>query len=500
MKANALALAAGCLLTLSLAPLSIWPAGLLSLTLLLWLLRTCDSKRTFWLGWLFGLGLFGSGASWVYVSINQFGNASPLLAGFLTALWCMGLALLPGLTCALWQNLRQRFKREDGKPGFASEILLFPALWVLGEWLRTWLLTGFPWLFAGYAQVDGPLQAWGPINGVLGISLILALSAAWLVQLRSAKLVQNLALGALLLFCWTLGLWQPALDWTEKTDKALSVGLVQANIDQNEKWRPEKIAGHINLQRQMTEPLWGLDLIIWPEAAIPALYHNAEPILASIARQAEASGTAFVSGIPYQDRENEQVHNAIVRLAEDRQLYFKRNLVPFGEFMPLEGLLRGIIDFFDLPMSSFSAGPEQQDYLQLGNFSASALICYEAVYLDTVPAGNPAPPDLLLTISNDTWFGTSFGPLQHLQMARMRALEWGRSMARGTNNGVSALIGPDGSILQQSAQFARESLVGDLAIRQGVTPYARFGSLPVIGLCAAMILFAGLSGWSQRRR
>ncbi len=492
MKA-ATALVAGILLTASLAPLDFWPAAIGGLMLLLWVLHQASPKTAFFRGWLFGIGLFGSGASWVFVSIKQFGNAPMPLALCLTALWCTGLGLLPAISCAVLRWLNANNIQRD--------VLLFPAIWVLGEWTRTWLLTGFPWLFIGYGHVQGPLQGLAPIGGVLAISYTLALTAAviWRLMLisqasnsggRRLPLPHWIPVGALLLI-WATALLVDPLRWTQATDKQLSAGLVQANIDQNEKWQRSKIAGHIALQRKLSEELWGKDLVLWPEAAIPVLYQRADAVLDQLQRQARISGSRFITGIPYRDSETGAVYNSIASLGEDRQLYFKRNLVPFGEFMPLESLLRGLIDFFDLPMSSFSAGPAQQEYLRIGDLQAAALICYEAVYLNTVPQSDTPPPDLLLTISNDTWFGSSFGPLQHLQMAQMRALEWGRGMVRGTNNGVSALISADGKILARTEQFQQQVLSGEVPIRSGLTPYARFGEWPIVFLCFALLALCG---------
>lgn len=475
------ALIAGALLTTSLAPISIWPAALVSLALLLIIIRGCTPKQAFLRGWLYGIGLFGSGASWVYVSINQFGNADVPLATFLTVIWCVGLGLLSGFTC----YLLRRINTESA----AIDLILFPALWVIGEWLRTWLLTGFPWLFVGYGQIDGPLQAHGPIWGVLGIGFVVALTAALIANWGKVEAKLMWIASATVAALWSVTLWLPADHWTIDSEDRLTVGLVQANIDQNEKWLPSKVPQHIALQRQMSESLWGLDLVLWPEAAIPALYHRAEPLIDLLQQRAIESGSTFVSGIPYKNVADGAVYNSIVGLDNQTQLYFKRKLVPFGEFIPLEDILRGAIDFFNLPMSDFTEGAAQQSYLNVNGRKAAALICYEAVYLDMVkqPGGLP---QFLLTISNDTWFGESLGPLQHLQMARMRALEWGRAMVRGTNNGVSALIAPNGEIIAQTEQFKQTVLRGQIPILVGETPYARFGTMPVLVLCALLILMA----------
>lgn len=479
-----LAALAGALLTASLAPISIWPAALLGLAILSALLHRSTRKDAFLLGWFFGAGLFGTGTSWVFVSIHWYGNAPVPLAALLTFIFCGGLALLPAAACYLQRRL-------NPAQNAATDVLLFVGLWVLFEWLRTWLLTGFPWLFVGYSQVSGPLAGLAPMGGVLSIGLVLALTAAVTSLIRELTPRQGLAMTSVVMLCWATALMVKPTSWTQDSGAIVNAGLVQANIDQNDKWRPELAGDHIQLQLDLSEPLWGHDLVLWPEAAIPALHDRALAILDDIGRRAQAQGSTFISGIPYRDLASGEIFNAIVARGDSEQIYTKRQLVPFGEFMPLESLLRGMIDFFDLPMSSFTAGPDNQQALQIDQFTAAALICYEAVYLDLVHREDGALPDFLLTISNDTWFGGSLGPLQHLEMAQMRALEWGRSMIRGTNNGVSAFIDRDGKILSRTEQFEQAVLSDTLRIYTGQTPYARFGPTPVV-VVGFLLCFAGL--------
>ncbi len=479
-----LALLSGTSITSSLAPYSLWWSAVVGLAVLLFVLSNSSKRHAFFIGWCFGLGMFGTGISWVYVSIHLYGNAPVWLAFSLTLIFAAALALLSGLGCYLLRTINPHSARID--------LMLFPAIWVLGEWLRTWLLSGFPWLFAGYAHVQGPLQGWAPITGVFGISFIVAFSAAALVCFaRLSASLKGLSIISVAAF-WFAGMYlSPAL-WTSATGESVSVGLVQANIDQNEKWMASKIPSHIVLQEQLTQPLWGQDIVLWPESAIPMIHHRADGVLQRLEDKARANGSTFISGIPYQDLENVKVYNGIVALGDKPGLYLKQKLVPFGEFMPLESLLRGVIDFFDLPMSSFSPGPKNQDYFQHGDYSIAPLICYEAVYPSLLLGHTSGVPDILLTISNDTWFGTSIGPLQHLEMAQMRALELGRSMIRGTNNGVSALITPFGEVTKQTAQFKQEVLSGEASIQQGTTPFAKLGSWPVLGL-SFLCLFWSIS-------
>jgi apolipoprotein N-acyltransferase len=279
-----------------------------------------------------------------------------------------------------------------------------------------------------------------------------------------------------------------------------SVALVQANIDQNEKWVASLIPGHIKLHQEMSEPLWDSDIIVWPESAVPQLLQRSESLIAQLTSQAKESNTAFITGIPHYDIANKSFHNSILGLGDASGHYLKRRLVPFGEYVPLEDWLRGLIEFFDLPMSNFRPGPAEQEDLHAGELSLAPLICYEVVYPDMIRRGAGRQADLLLTISNDTWFGASIGPLQHLQMARMRAKETGRAMIRGTNNGVSALIDADGSILKQSRQFQREVLRGDVSIYTGDTLVSRYGHRPLLGLCLTLLVLPLLTAKLRARQ
>jgi apolipoprotein N-acyltransferase len=183
--------------------------------------------------------------------------------------------------------------------------------------------------------------------------------------------------------------------------------------------------------------------------------------------------------------------NAALVLGTGAGRYQKRRLVPFGEYVPLESLLRGLIEFFDLPMSHASAGPWRQPLLDLGGHRGVMAICYEVTYPDLVRL-QAAQADVLLTISNDTWFGTSIGPLQHMQMARMRALENGRFLLRGTNNGVTAVVDAAGRVRARLPQFEAGALRADYDIMTGTTPFTRYGHMPlliVLGVIVAACLW-----------
>ena len=291
------------------------------------------------------------------------------------------------------------------------------------------------------------------------------------------------------------------------SEDSLSVGIVQANISQQLKWRRDHYRPTLKLYRNMTQPLLGKDIVLWPEAAIPNYFQRTQSFFVPLSAQAAEHGTALVTGIPWRVVETHSrnkgrdkirsedtnegasgpiYYNSIVALGKGSGVYHKQRLVPFGEFMPLESWLRGLIYFFDLPMSAFSAGKPNQSPLTVQNHRLSPFICYEIVYPDLVRQYAP-DTDLMVTISNDSWFGDSIGPLQHLQMARMRALENGRYLVRGTNDGISAIIDERGKIVKQTLRFQRVTLTGEAWPMRGQTLFSRLGSAPVLALCLILV-------------
>ena len=484
-----IALGAGALTPLALAPFAIWPLALLSIALFYLGLRELTPRQAALRGWCYGVALYLAGSGWIYVSIHDYGAASPLLAGGLTLAFCAAVALFFALPAWLWARYLRR-----PRPGVA-EALAFAALWLAQEAFRGWFLTGFPWLYAGYSQLDGPLRGLAPLGGVWLLSFVLALTAALLCNLLQLRR-QHLALASglsLLLGPWLLAQALNEHAWTHAKGEPLRVAAIQGNVEQNLKWDPDALEAQLALYRDMTLASPPAELIVWPETAVPVLKEYAEGYLAVMARIASDRQAALITGVPLRQVNaagERRFYNAITVLGEGQGTYLKQKLVPFGEYVPLQDLLRGLIAFFDLPMSDFARGPAQQPLLQAKGLRLASYICYEAVYPEFA-AELARDSDLLLTISNDTWFGRSIGPVQHLQMAQMRALEAGRWMIRATNNGISVLIDPQGRIQSRIPQFQAAILYGEVQAMQGHTPYLRFGSLP-LAIVAALILLATL--------
>jgi apolipoprotein N-acyltransferase len=483
----------GAMITLSLAPFDLWPAGILGCALYAYLLCTCSPGAAIWRGWLFGLGLFGSGVSWVYVSIHVYGYASVPLAVALTAAFCAALALLHALFA--WCYVRYLRALPGGM------LMGFPVLWVLFEWLRSWLLTGFPWLYLGYAHVDTWIAGWAPILGVYGLSFICALTASCLfLAWRSRQPVSCVTYGVIVLTLWAGGGVLKPIQWVANASpQSLKVALYQPNIPQEHKWDPDWFLPILYQLRDASNEHFGSDILLWPEAAIPGYYHRAEQVLEPLALRALAEETTLITGIPHRGARGGVYHNSILAMGHGEGVYHKRRLVPFGEYVPLERWLRGLIAFFDLPMSAFTPGPADQGPLKAGAYRVAPFICYEIVYPDQVAAG-ARDADLLITISNDSWFGNSIGPLQHLQIAQMRALETGRYLLRGTNNGVSAIIDHRGRIVARTEQFVETTLVGEVEVMLGLTPFGSFGSRPIIigcGLALLLMILMYLGFWRE---
>ena len=484
---NLLAAVAGALTTPSLAPFDLWPLALVALGLFYLGLRELSPRQALWRGWHYGFGLFAAGTWWIYVSIHDYGGASALLAGGLMLAFFAAIAWFFALPAWIWA----RWLRRNEAP--LADALGFAALWLAQEAFRGWFLTGFPWLYAGYSQLDGPLAGLAPLGGMWLISFTLALTAALLCNLhRLRQRKAFLAAGIVLLVGpWAIGVALKGHAWTVPSGEPLKVAAVQGNIEQSLKWEPSELRRQLELYRDMSFTSKPADLIVWPETAVPVFKDSVQGYLDMMSGFAGDRHSALITGVPVRLFEHGQrrYFNGITAVGEGDGTYLKQKLVPFGEYVPLQDLLRGLIEFFDLPMSDFARGSADQALLQAKGYQLAPLICYEVVYPE-LAASLAARSDILLTISNDTWFGKSIGPLQHLQMAQMRALEAGRWMIRATNNGVTGLIDPFGRVTVQIPQFERGILYGDVVPMRELTPYLQWRSWPLIILCTLLL------GWA----
>ena len=488
---DTLALCAGVLLTLAFAPFGFFPFAVLAPALLLYLWRDISPQRAAWRGFLFGLGHFASGVYWVYISLYTYGNAPAVFAALLTLLLIVYMALYLA-------SLGYLLQRLSSQHHWTTYLLIAPALWVLLEWVRSWMLSGFPWLSLGYSQTDSPLGQLSTYLGVFGCSWAIVFSAGLCILILTHKTwLHRLGWTLTLVLLWLSTASLNQIQWGEPVANPLNISLIQGNVSQSRKWLPEE-QERILLQYTESSAKVAVesDIIIWPETAIPTFFSLIDPgFVTALREHARTTNTDYLIGTPVGDWEKSLFHNSVVSIgatAEER-FYHKHHLLPFGEYLPFRFLFNLFHRFVDIPMADFTAGTKQQPLLQAANYDVGVSICYEAAFGHEIRRSLPQAK-LLVNVSNDDWFGDSLAPHQHLQIARMRALESSRPMARATNTGISALIDHSGKIIASGEQFTHLIIQGQLQPRQGSTPYVRFGDLPILGLACVLLLIAKRRG------
>lgn len=466
-------------LTFAYAPFDLWFLPFLCLPLFFWINQEVTPKQALRSGFCFGLGWFGAGISWVHVSIDQFGGMPLVVSILLMALLCAYLSIYPALSLYVARKLL---------PTGRLWLWLIPSCWLVFEYLRGVVLTGFPWLSLGYTQLTSPFSSLATVIGETGLSFSVVLIAIALYNL-SQKSHRFFAIAVLVVYSGTTA-FVAQQQWLTETNKTASTVLVQGNIAQDIKWNPEQEWPTMLKYADLSRPHYGADIVLWPEAAVPAVEPLALEYLSNLDRAFTHNGSSLVTGIINYNFETKEFFNTLVvagkKYADDTDghyhyphanRYYKHHLLPIGEFVPFGEILRPIAPLFNLPMSSFTRGDYVQQNLTANGFKLLPLICFEVAFTDQLAASFNEQTQILLTVSNDAWFGNSHGPHQHLQIAQMRALEYGRPMLRATNNGVTAIINHQGKVTDQLPQFVEGVLTGDVAIVEGLTPFSRFGNL-----------------------
>ncbi|MFN3750972.1 MAG: apolipoprotein N-acyltransferase [Thiobacillus sp.] len=487
-------LVAGAAAVAGFAPVGAWPLPAVSLAVLFALLaRTPSTRRGFALGYAWGLGFFLAGVSWVYVSLAVYGGMAPWLAALATLLFCAFLALFPAAAGALQA-------RWPGSPALRI-VGVMPLAWGVTEWVRGWLFTGFPWLVAGYSQVpSSPLAGYAPVIGVYGVTYILALIAAllaWTVSFAAAWRMRAWALAGIVALA-VGGQALRGVAWTTPDGAPTTVALLQGNIPQDMKWRPEKTLATLATYARMAAAS-PAQLIVMPETALPLFeyqlpdaYRNA---LIDLGRQ---NGGDILAGLPTGDPDTAYYNSVVSFGSAPSQRYHKVHLVPFGEYIPLKQVWGWVIEVLHIPLSDFSRGAPDQRPLAIGGQRVAANICYEDVFGEEIIRQLPEA-SVLVNVSNLAWFGDSFAPWQHAQMSQMRALETGRMMLRATNTGVTAIIDARGHIVASLPLFTAGSLKGAIQGYAGSTPYGRRGNAPVLALWSLLGLGLALAAFRRRR-
>ena len=482
---------AGGLGTLAFAPFS--QAWLIFLLLpgLFCLCFTVSTKLAAVYAFSFSLGWFSFGLSWIYVSLDEHGGVP--IAGSIAMIALLAAYLSIYFTAAITTTrYLMRYNRYA--------LFLLPALWCVFEWLRSIVLTGFPWLSIGYSQIDTMWGKLAPYIGETGISLVIVAFSLIPVALREFKKVsctQTVSVALLLTtitaasqhFITILNAAVSPQPARYSKIKLVNLTLVQGNIAQENRWQPEYLWPTMLKYQDISRPYYSQsDIVIWPEAAIPAIEPNAQDFLQNLDKATNYNNTALVTGIIDYRPYSGAFFNSLIVLGQqgseagDAQYfhghdnrYNKHHLLPIGEFVPFENWLRELSPIFDLPFSSFTRGEYIQHDLVAKGFHITPAICYEILFPHQVRDNLTDNTDFILTVSNDAWFGTSHGPHQHLEIARMRALELGIPVVRATNTGISAIIDASGKIVAKAPQFEQFVLTHKLAIIQHPTIYKQFG-------------------------
>lgn len=497
----ALAAAAGACTVFAFAPFGVSGLVFVTLALLFWQWQRAEVPGdAAWLGFAFGLGLFGAGASWLTIALVTFGGMPGWLALFAIALLVIYLSLWPAFAGLLAARL--------APPASWARLVIAAAAFTAAEWIRSYLFTGFPWLALGYTQVPGgPMRGYAPIGGVYLVTLAAVLVAALLAH-AAAALAQNarralpIAAGGALALA-VAGTALSHLEWTRASGPPLPVSLVQGNIVQETKFDPQFRTGTFDRYLRLVGTSRGR-LIVLPESAFPVFSDEIpDAILLSLIRTASARDGDALLGLftalpPEAGSDVPRYYNTVVALGtSDLQFYRKNHLVPFGETIPLKPILGWFVrSVLHIPLADQARGGATQPALLVAGERVAVDICYEDAFgAELIHGARDA--HLLVNVTNDAWYGHSIAAEQHNQIAAMRALELGRPMLRATNTGITSTIGYDGREIARLPWFAEGVLEVAVAGRTGATPYLRVGDRAVLVLCAVLILAAIVSA---RRR
>jgi apolipoprotein N-acyltransferase len=494
------ALLLGVATVLGFAPFGFSELTVLTLAALFLLWQAGSARAAAWIGYAFGAGLFGAGASWVYIALAQFGGMEGLLAGLATFAFCAYLALFPALAGFATVRL---VPQPSGLRFVAAA-----SCWTLAEWLRSWLFSGFPWLSVGYAHVQTPLGGYAPLGGVFLTSLTVAASGALVAYgamcLRSGLSRRAVFAAVALLALWLAGLGLRAIPWSDPDGVPVTVSLVQGNIPEEIKfdnaYRDQTLATYAELVAQVKGRL-----IVLPESALPMFADEVPADFVAKLRNAalERHGDLLLGLFFFEPRQagedEDHYFNSVVSLgAATTQRYRKHHLVPFGETIPLKSLfgwfIRGVLH---IPLADQTPGAANQAPMQVAGQRVAVNICYEDAFGGELLHALPEAT-LLVNVTNDAWYGRSLAAEQHEQIAAMRALETSRPMLRATNTGITSIIDHHGAEVGRLPWFTRGILESAIAGRSGMTPYVRLGDSPAIFL--AFLLGAGVAlAWRRWR-
>lgn len=493
-----------CLITglasvLAFAPFGLWPLQFLAQGLLFYMMmQQASVKRSLLLGWLFGFGCFAFGVYWPYVSMHNYGDMAWPLAALAVVMFSLILGVFSGFAVALASWLRRRWQAGP----LLSLLLIFPSCWMLMEWLRGWIFTGFPWLALGYAHSASPLAGFAPLLGVFGVGWIASIISGSLALVPTSR--RPLGLTALLVVA---GVALKMVPWTHPQGQPISVRLLQGNVPQEEKFQSNHLGETLHMYSAMLREK-PADLIATPETAIAELPQMLPPdYLPELVAYAKQTQSNLALGIVLSPEPGSYT-NSLVDLSpqlkpDNLYRYDKHHLVPFGEFVPYG--FHWFVALMNIPLGDQTPGPLPQAPFAVKDQWVLPNICYEDLFGEEIAAnigaayreGKPQAT-MLLNVSNMAWFGDWLAVPQHLQISQMRALETGRPALRATNTGATAIISPQGVVLHLLPPYTRGALEANVQGYGGLTPYIVCGNLPIVAL--AMLSLIGAAFITRKKR
>ncbi|MBH43960.1 MAG: apolipoprotein N-acyltransferase [Gammaproteobacteria bacterium] len=460
---------------LAFSPINLKFLSYISISVFIILLLRSNRKESIRLSFFYGFILYFVGVSWVFNSIYNFGGENLFSSVLITLIFILTLA---ATFIPIGFFINKSLKLSPTKSS-----LLISSLWIACEFIRSNLFGGFPWLIIGHSQIHTIFDNFFPILGSYFVGFIVIVLSSFfsiiLIQNLNKKYFIQLFVAAATLFIINL----IPIHWTKHSNENINFAVIQANIHQGLKFDTSLTEKIKYKYQKMSEQHSDKDLIVWPETAIPELIGNHQ-YLNKLKENYNES--LLISGIFRFDLSSNKIFNSIVFLKESMQFYDKRHLVPFGEYIPLKDFIKPLGKLLDVPMSDISEGNRNQSFIKFKNYNIYPLICYEIAYPDLIYT-NKDEYGLILNLSNDGWFGDSFAPHQHLQIAQIRAIETQSYILRAANTGISAVINPTGKINNFIPLNEEGVLTGNIFTTKFLTPYMVFGDYPILMLIFLLI-------------
>ncbi|HQU09398.1 MAG TPA: apolipoprotein N-acyltransferase [Opitutales bacterium] len=464
------------------APFHFPGLSILSLAIFAQLLQSGSLKSACLTGFVYGIGFFGLGVSWIFVSIHAYAHLNLFFSTLITLLFITYLSSFTSLVALSYRFLLPR------TPSLYSG-LLFSALWCSGEYCRAHVFGGFPWLMLGFGQIDSPLGQLLPSIGVLGVSAVTCFISYMLLLAFHATQIKRMILLVFFALLMISPLFLAPPSPQLPGENSLSVGVIQANLSMRDKWDETLFWQILEHYKQETEALLGKrQIIVMPESAIPLPSQYVSDYLERLDAKAKKTHTAVILGIPDMNNADDALlFNALLGLGSASGIYYKQHLVAFGEFIPT--FLVRLSQWLELPLPNMTKGQSRQALLRVFDHPVATLICYELAFPELLRQQLPLA-EWIISISDDGWFGHSFAVYQHLQMAQVLSKETHRFQIISNNDGLSSVINASGEIIDSLPAFTTGVLNSAVIPNTEQTPWVNFGDTPVHVFLILMLLYS----------